>query len=73
MSIKKYLPKKGSITNVQVKMETALVEKVKTRMKKDKINWNDFLRACFHAYLEETDLFEKKEDSVVMRLESPGE
>ena len=57
MSIRKYLPKPltdEELTNIQVKMETSLVERVKTQMKKDKVSWNEFFRACFQAYLEES-------------------
>lgn len=58
MSIRKHLPdrKDENLTNIQVKMETALVERVKAQMKKDRIVWNEFFSACFHAYLEESDI-----------------
>lgn len=41
-------------TNLQVKMNTPLVEEVKSRMKVDGVSWNELLTACFTAYLEES-------------------
>jgi len=62
MSIRKHLPdrKDENLTNIQVKMETALVERVKTQMKKDRIVWSEFFSACFHAYLEESESINSK-------------
>jgi len=62
MSIRKHLPdrKDENLTNIQVKMETALVERVKTQMKLDRIVWNEFFTACFQSYLEESESITSK-------------
>ncbi len=56
MPIRRYLAPAESKehTNLQVKMDTPLVEKVKVRMKVDGVSWNELLTACFTAYLEES-------------------
>jgi len=56
MSIRKHLPPrtKEGYTSLQVKMETAVVDEVKSFMKIDGISWNDLLTACFRKYLEES-------------------
>ena len=54
MSIRKHLPPKDAYKSLQVKMETTVVEEVKTFMKLDGISWNDLLTACFKKYLEES-------------------
>lgn len=56
MSIRKHLPPrtKDGYTSLQVKMETAVVDEVKSFMKIDGISWNDLLTACFKKYLEES-------------------
>ena len=63
MSIRGHFPPKEQegFTNLQVKMETSLVEEVKACMKVDGISWNDLLTACFKAYLDES-----KEQSVTI-------
>jgi hypothetical protein len=38
---------KEGYTSLQVKMETAVVDEVKSFMKIDGISWNDLLTACF--------------------------
>lgn len=56
MSIRKHLPprSKDAYTSLQVKMETSVVDEVKSFMKFDGISWNDLLTACFKTYLEES-------------------
>ncbi len=56
MSIRKHLPprSKDAYTSLQVKMETSVVEEVRSFMKADGISWNDLLTACFKKYLEES-------------------
>ncbi len=56
MSIRKHLPPrpKDGYTSLQVKMETSVVDEVKSFMKIDGISWNDLLTACFTKYLEES-------------------
>lgn len=56
MSIRRHLPPKGraGYVNLQVKMETSIVEEVRVCMKADEISWNELLTACFRAYLEES-------------------
>ena len=56
MSIRKHLPPaaRDGFTNLQVKMETVIVEEVKLFMKLDEVSWNDLLTACFKAYLDES-------------------
>ncbi len=62
MSIRKHLPdrKDENLTNIQVKMETVVVERVKAQMKKDRIVWNEFFSACFQAYLEESEVLSRQ-------------
>ena len=56
MSIRKHLPprSKDAYKSLQVKMETPVIEEVKSYMKIDGISWNDLLNACFKKYLEES-------------------
>jgi hypothetical protein len=57
MSIRRYLPPKGraaGYVNLQVKMETSIVEEVRSRMRADGVSWNELLTACFRAYLDES-------------------
>lgn len=56
MSIRGHLPPKGrdGYVNIQVKMETSIVEEVRVCMKADGVSWNELLTACFRAYLEES-------------------
>lgn len=70
MSIRKHLPprSKDGYTSLQVKMETSVVDEVKSFMKIDGISWNDLITACFTKYLEESrvvhrDKKEKEEEA----------
>lgn len=49
MSIRKHLPPRSrdGYTSLQVKMETSVVDEVKSFMKIDGISWNDLITACF--------------------------
>ena len=60
---------RDTYTNVQVRMETAIVEEVKLFMKLDEVSWNDLLTACFMAYLDESriihaDEYQKMTDEI---------
>lgn len=54
MAIRDHLPKRQKMTNFQVKMPEKLVRDVQKEMKTDNYEtWQDFLTACFKAYLEQ--------------------
>ena len=63
MSIRDHLlnRKDKDLTNVQAKMDSELVTKVRKQMKKDKVaTWNEFFEACFRSYLEDSERKEKE-------------
>ena len=50
--IKEYLPKKDVVI-VQGRVSKELAHEIKAVLKKQNINWNEFLTACFLRYRDE--------------------
>lgn len=63
MAIRDYFPKREKMKSLQVKLPEQLVHKVQMEMKRDNYQtWQEFITACFRAYLESRRVNSKDSD-----------
>lgn len=64
MAIRDYFPKREKMKSLQVKLPEQLVHKVQKEMKRDSYQtWQEFIAACFMAYLESRKVNSNDSDS----------